>query len=143
MNSTCDNKPDDIIKLSTWLFVNAGTITCVVMFYIMFLILFINKKQYKFVIMTLIIFVFNCLFTVIWNILGGVELFKNSPDCRTQSEPLWIMVLISLICQWVGLLLVCVVRKCQINNILDINNDNNDNDTDNDINAERQALIAV
>jgi hypothetical protein len=118
--SSCDDNSDDLIKLSNWLFINAGVSICVIIMYTLFLILFIKNKQYKFIIMTLITFISNCVFVVIWNIIGSIELFKNSSDCKTKSESLWIIVLISLMFQWLGLLQICISRKCHINNILEI-----------------------
>lgn len=146
-NTTCDDNGHDIIRLSTWLFVNAAIETASIILYVTLMLLFFKKEQYKFLIITIVTYILNCIFAIVWNILGGIELFKNATDCQFQASSLWTMVLISLIFQWVNLGLVFCVVRFDCSNIIrqeETNNMNNSEDISinvNDEDNEAESLI--
>jgi hypothetical protein len=125
MNTQCDDKGDDIIRLSTWLFINSGSALWIITIYISLFVLFMICEQYKFLIMCSIIYVLNWLFVIGWNVVGAIQLFKHSEDCRLQAESLWIMVLIALIFQWVGIFLTCCLGGYDRSKIVEIGEDIN------------------
>ncbi|QKF94510.1 hypothetical protein QKU48_gp1052 [Fadolivirus algeromassiliense] len=120
MDTSCDTGGNNTMKLSTWLFVNSGTALGTTTIYIILLLLFLNREQYKYLIIFLIIYVFNWIFVVSWNVVGAIELFKDSIDCRNQAESLWVMVLVSLIFQWIGLAQIVCLRRCNLSNMLEM-----------------------
>ena len=120
LNTSCDTADGNIVRLSTWLFVNSGTALATAFIYIFLLLMFFCKEQYKYLIFCLIVYVLNWFFVIIWNVLGAVELFKDSFSCKDQAGNLWIMVLISLIFQWVGIFLIIFLGRCNLSNILEI-----------------------
>ena len=109
--TVCDNEKDDIIRLSTWLFVNSGMSLTVLIVYISVLCLYAWKEQYLFLILFILIYIFNWIFIIIWNIIGAIELFKNAPQCRSEAPALWIIALISVVFQWVSMLHICWIRR--------------------------------
>lgn len=121
LNTSCDTGNSTTMRLSTWLFVNSGTAIGTTAIYIILLLLFFNNEQYKYLIIFLIIYALNWIFVVSWNVIGAVELFKDSIDCKNQAASLWFMVLVSLIFQWVGMAQIVCLRRCNLSNILELN----------------------
>ena len=124
INTDCDGK--DIIRLSTWLFVNSTIALISIILYILLLILFFYKEQYKILVITVFIYIINCIFVIIWNIIGCIELFKHATECKSQAENLWIIVLVSLIFQWMNLTFAFLMVRYDCGNIIGID-DNEDN----------------
>ena len=127
-NTQCDDNGHDIIRLSTWLFVNSTVSLTSIMLYILMIILFFTKEQYKYLVATIVIYVLNCCFVITWNIIGATELFKNASDCQSDAGNLWTIVLVSLIFQWVNLTLAFCLVRYDCSNITDITDDDKQND---------------
>jgi len=125
-NTHCDDNGQDIIRLSTWLFTNSGVAITSIILYILLTILFFVKEQYKYLVTIVIIYVTNCAFVIIWNIIGAIELFKNASSCQSKASNLWTAVLVSLIFQWVNLSLVFCLVRYDCSNIVDIVEQNDD-----------------
>ena len=126
-NTQCDDNGHDIIRLSTWLFVNSSVALLSIILYSLMIILFFAKEQYKYLVITIIIYVLNCIFVIVWNIIGAIELFKNASSCQSQAGNLWTIVLVSLIFQWVNLSLVFCLVRYDCSNITDITDDQDTN----------------
>lgn len=120
MDTTCDIGGGNTTRLSTWLFVNSGTALSTTIIYIILLSLFFKNEQYKYLIIFLVVYVLNWIFAIFWNVIGAIELFKDSTDCKNKAESLWVMVLVSLIFQWIGILQIVCLRRCNLNNVLEL-----------------------
>lgn len=126
--TTCDNEKDDIIRLSTWLFINSGVSLSVLISYIVILSLFYWKEQYLFLILAIFAYIFNWIFVIVWNIIGAIELFKNAPQCRSEAPALWIIALMSVVFQWVSMLHICWIRRWDCASLITNLDPNSDED---------------
>lgn len=117
-NTQCDDNGKDIIRLSSWLFTNSTVAVISMILYMILIMLFFAKEQYKFLVVTIAIYILNCIFVIVWNIIGAIELFKNASACQSQAGNLWTMVLISLVFQWVNLSLVALLIRYDCSNII-------------------------
>jgi len=116
--TSCDNDKDDFIRLSTWLFVNYAVSISSLLVYISVLLLFVWFEKYIFLIAFILIYIFNWLFVLIWSILGAIELFNNAQECKNEAPSLWIVTLITIIFQWVGMLHICWIRRCDCSSLV-------------------------
>lgn len=111
-DATCDDGA--LVKLSTWLFVNGAiglffALMMVVMFVIIIAVAITNPKFIVAPLVPLIIMilVFSS-FSLAWNIVGAVALFRDSTECLNKTTPLWAMVLANLILQWLAMAPTCL-----------------------------------
>ena len=44
-----------------------------------------------------------------WNVVGTITLFKHSVACKDQAFPLWIVSFLSLIFQWMYIVIVIIL----------------------------------
>jgi hypothetical protein len=109
LNTSCDTPNGNLIRLSTWLFVNSSVSLGLVMTYCLLLVAFFCSLQYKWLILFILCFLMNWLFVFCWNIIGAIQLFKHSAECLQNAEPLWIIVIICLIFQWLSLIQICII----------------------------------
>ena len=114
MNTTCDEGENSLLSLSTWLILNGSVTLSCVLVYFTFLVLFLIFDRYVFLVLFLILYFFNLAFIISWNIVGAIQLFSYSEECRTEAEGLWIITLVALILQWVAILQVCCLRNLLI-----------------------------
>jgi len=110
-NIKCDNKA--FVSLAIWL-----TVTGVVMIIhiITKFILLVKcysipnptkKRKLIFKIMIGIGMIY-LIFLIGWNVVGSISFFKYSNECKNIEESLWIMMLITLIFQWLSIIvMVC------------------------------------
>lgn len=103
-DATCDD--NSFISLSTWLIVFAS-----VNFGILFAIVIagvacISSKGAGIAIYIITIIV-STLWTIAWNIVGAVALFRDSMDCLDQTSSIWGMTLAVLILQWISIFQNC------------------------------------
>ena len=108
MDTICDGP---FIKLSTWLIISSTFNLVAIVLFTLLAYLFFTREKFCYVVMFFVLYGFMWLLTLFWNIMGAVELFKYAEDCRLEAEHLWIMVLVSLICQWLGICLTCCIKR--------------------------------
>ena len=107
-NTDCDG---EFIKLSTWLITNGVFNISSIIILSLLSYLFFKKEKFCYIVILFIFYVFIWIFTLVWNILGSIELFEYAEECRLTARSLWIMVLVSLIAQWVGLFATCCIKR--------------------------------
>lgn len=110
--TSCDNDKNDFIRLSTWLFVNYSVSISSLITYISILLLFAYFEKYLFLLVFIFAYILNWVFVLIWSILGAIELFNNASECKVEAPSLWVITLLTIIFQWVGMLHICWVRRC-------------------------------
>ena len=103
--SWCDDH--SFMALPTWLFVNGSValigVICIIICAIVMIWTMHPASAAPFV---GIIILFSC-FNLAWNIIGAVALFRDSMDCLHAAKPLWIVVLVNLILQWIAIAQAC------------------------------------
>jgi len=106
-NLTCDG---DMMPLPTWLNVYGGTSLGMCVLLIVSILLLI--REHVSAMMTyIVVLIFYQLFSLAWNVVGAVALFRDSSDCKDQASSIWVMTLVVLIFQWIGFLQTCCARK--------------------------------
>ena len=111
INTKCDVEQNNLIKLSTWLFINSCFSFASIFLYILFTILFLKKEQYKYLLCLIVFYIINFIFIISWNVFGTIELIIYSENCFKESLNLWIIVLVSLIMQWFSIICISVTSK--------------------------------
>lgn len=112
-NITCDGT---MMPLTPWLYVNAAIImsyivtTLLLLTFAVILCFTIDKKHIDIVVNTTrkIQFTMTALYTLFslaWNIVGAVALFRDSYACLKHAHSLWAMVLANLVFQWVFMIM--------------------------------------
>ena len=116
-NTTCGTP---FIKQTIWLNIYAYYLiftNTIIVIVIAFVIYFMYKYRYEDEtgeeLLTLIIydglfqtsFAVLGVFSIIWNIVGAITLFRDSMECVKTAPYLWVMFLICLIIHWNGHLL--------------------------------------
>lgn len=113
-DAACDTS--SVVKLSTWLFVNAAVSLgyCVGGLFLCYL--HFKTTRARFFGYLLLSTLLTCLFKLPWNIIGAVSLFRDSGSCYAASYSLWAMVLAVLILQWIIMAIIPVMSflKCLI-----------------------------
>jgi len=96
-----------VVRLPVWLVVN-GTVSLVtgLLMWISMGLVFLLRKPAA-LIPLIVAIVISFLFTIPWNIIGAVSLFRDSMGCQINATPLWAMTLASLCFQWWSLLQNC------------------------------------
>jgi hypothetical protein len=97
---TCDGA---IMPLPIWLTVYGSISLAMVILLVASTVWFIKEYSFGFS-MYIIMLTLYQLFTVAWNIVGSIALFRDSMPCLHQAQAIWIMVIIVLIVQWIGIL---------------------------------------
>jgi hypothetical protein len=124
-NNTCD---DAMIPLSIWLMVNAiGTMVYTVVMIVSVVALIVdhcrNRDEeqcdityFSVLFFSLIGTIAFTMFLVVWHIAGMVTLFRDSFDCFEENKPLWLMVMFSILFQWISMFIVwyCVYMEKEI-----------------------------
>lgn len=97
--ATCDKS---FMDLSVWLNVN-GALNIVFSIIILLLLILTFRAILAGVIGLVVLYYIHLFFTVAWNIVGAIILFRDSMSCLDQTPALWIMTLICLIFQWISI----------------------------------------
>lgn len=104
MNLTCDDST--VVKLTTWLIVYAS-VNLVFIFIELFATMAVCYGKLCTALIFKIPLAFNGLFTLAWNIVGAVVLFRDSMNCLDKGTSLWAMTLTVLIYQWLNICVSC------------------------------------
>lgn len=107
-DTTCDL--DAVISLSGWLVVYGATGIAFVGAFVMLAGTFYITNGISLILLFGFLFLYN-LFSIAWNIIGAVALFRDGMDCRDENSVLWNMTLAVLILQWIGFVLACFTTR--------------------------------
>lgn len=108
-NNTCDNS--SIITLHNWVITNASVQIAICFIALFFPIVFYWKTfhgedledvGYPTMKRVFWITILYTIFTIIWNIIGSIIIFRDSPECRTQQ--IGTMTIVLLVFQWITLI---------------------------------------
>ena len=85
-NTNCGGS---LISLPMWLIIN----NCLIILFLIVLTINLLSDSKVVVILTIL----DLIFKIIWTIIGTVALFRDSMDCYTNAQYLWVMTLVLII----------------------------------------------
>jgi hypothetical protein len=102
---------NSLMPLDTWLYVNASVELASIGLIVVFYVLLIVTKNQMWAIPLVILVILNTCYLIAWNVIGAVSLFRDSSACRQAVKPIWVMMLVSLIFQWITIWKICFVHR--------------------------------